>query len=992
MQKWIWFILLAVSCTSKQQLKDEGGLSPEAALKSLSVAPGFTVELFAAEPLIADPVAMEVDESGNMYVVEMHGYPLDKSGSGKVKVLKDVNADGLPDKAIVFAKDLTLPSGIMRWKKGVLVTDMPNLLYLEDSNGDDVADIRDTIITGMALSNPQHNGNTPVYGPDNWIYIAHETSITPVVYTKEFGDEGQPIRFVKGGHKATLPLNANGRNIRLKPEQGKLEMCSGETQFGQTFDPRGHHFSTANANHVFHEAIAARYLQQNPALEVGGATADIPDHGNAAKVFPITKDPHIELLTDVGVITSSCGITWYQGGLFPDSFNQVTFIAEPVHNLVHADKVIDNGASFQASRVYADREFLASTDPWFRPVQFYIGPDGAMYVIDYYRKYIEHPEWMSEEVAASGQLYSGHTKGRIYRITPNGKNIQPWLGKPLIDTASVASMAQALNSSNVWWRRHAQRLLVDRGDRDADTAMRAVLNHSTSPATTMAAFWTLEGLSLLDTNMVADALQHPDAGVRETAIKLAEHFLPNAGLEEKLAKLAHDPDVKVRYQLLCTASFFGSEQNIGAGILDKNLNDHWFRIAALATYHGREEQLLAKMLKNEKEGAAEMIASISALICLQKNEKGLNELLGLMNAKNSSTSATVAMVQGIAMVPDLAQHLAPAIRQKIIGTISKYIVPSSPASIRDASVGLLLALQASGDEVLVQKIKDALLKPTPQEGYLASCIALSAIYPSIWSQELATRFMQPDQPVEIQTATIHAFARTGPSAMQWLLNQWKGLTVPVRKAVLEQSMQDSISTSLLLGKLATGDITSSAIPWSTQVSLMNHEIIPIRKKAREQLTKNTGGRDEALKAYEPALKLEGDPAKGATIFAKNCSVCHQVGNMDGIAFGPDLASVANRDPYFILSDIIKPDRSIADGYEWWEITLRNGNTVSGIIASETATAIALRDPSGSTKMINRSQISSLQASPNSVMPAGLEQNMTVAEMAHLLAFLKKPSQ
>jgi putative heme-binding domain-containing protein len=443
--------------------------------------------------------------------------------------------------------------------------------------------------------------------------------------------------------------------------------------------------------------------------------------------------------------------------------------------------------------------------------------------------------------------------------------------------------------------------------------------------------------------------------------------------------------------LLCTASFFGGHQTIGAGILNKNLNDHWFRIAALATYHGREEQLLAKMLKNEKEGAAEMIASISALICLQKNEKGLNELLGLISGNSTSTTATVAMLQGIAMVPDLAQHLAPAIRQKIIGTVSKYIVPSSPPSIRDASVGLLLAIQASGDEILAQRIKDALLKPTPQEGYLASCIALSAMYPSIWSQELATRFMQPDQPVEIQTATIHAFARTGPSAMQWLLNQWKGLTVPLRKAVLEQSMQDSISTSLLLGKLATGDITSSAIPWSTQVNLMNHGIIPIRKKARDLLTKNLGGRDEALKAYEPALKLEGDPAKGATIFAKNCSVCHQVGNKDGIAFGPDLASVANRDPYFILSDIIKPDRSIADGYEWWEITLRNGNTVNGIIASETATAIALRDPSGSTKMINRSQISSLQASPNSVMPAGLEQNMTVAEMAHLLAFLKKPS-
>lgn len=989
MQKWIWFILLVCSCTSNQPLKDEGGLSPDAALKSLSVAPGFTVELFAAEPLIADPVAMEVDESGNMYVVEMHGYPLDKSGSGIVKILKDLDGNGLPDKAVVFAKDLTLPSGIMRWKKGVLVTDMPNLLYLEDSNGDDIADIRDTIITGMALSNPQHNGNTPLYGPDNWIYIAHETSITPVVYTKEFGDEGQPIRFVKGGHQATLPLNANGRNIRLKPEQGKLEMCSGETQFGQTFDPRGHHFATANANHIFHEAIAARYLQQNPALEVGGATADIPDHGNAAEVFPITQNPQVELLTDVGVITSACGITWYQGGLFPDSFNQVTFVAEPVHNLVHADRIRDNGASFVASRVYADREFLASTDPWFRPVQFYIGPDGALYVIDYYRKHIEHPEWMSEEAAASGQLYSGYTKGRIYRIAPEGKKLQPWLGKSLIEGSSLTSMTAALKSNNHWWRRNAQRLLVDRATRDAGPALQALLDEDRSPATVMATLWTLEGLSLLDTVVIAKALQHRDAGVRETAIKLAEPFLPHAGLEAKLSALAEDPDVKVRYQLLCTASFFGGEPIVGEKILNKNLGDHWFRIAALATYHGREEQLLSRMLTNKKEGAADMIASISALVALQKNEQGLDELAKLIGTQTTPIPAKVAMLQGMAMVPELSQQLGSVTREKLIASVSTYIVPTSPAAVRDAAVQLLLALQARENEALAQQIKAAMAQPSVSGEYLKSCITLSALYPSLWNQELAAKYIQPDQPLEVQSATINAFAGTGASAMQWLLNQWKGLTVPVRKNLLDRCMDDSSATDLLLDKIAAGEIATTAIPWSTQVGLMNHERIPVRKKARELLTKDMGGREEALKAYEPALRMQGDPALGAAVFAKNCSICHQVGGKDGIAFGPDLASVANRDPYFILSDIIKPDRSIADGFEWWEISLRNGGTASGIIASETATAIALRDPTGTTKMINRSQISSLKASPNSVMPAGLEKNISVTEMSHLMSFLKK---
>ena len=146
--------------------------TPEEALSTFEIADGFGIELFAAEPLIADPVAMEIDEAGRIYVVEMHGYPLDKSGSGKIKLLIDTDQDGKPDKSTVFAEGLTLPNGIMRWRNGVIVTDAPDVLYLEDSNNDGKADIRKVLLTGFALSNPQHNLNTPVYGLDNWILFS----------------------------------------------------------------------------------------------------------------------------------------------------------------------------------------------------------------------------------------------------------------------------------------------------------------------------------------------------------------------------------------------------------------------------------------------------------------------------------------------------------------------------------------------------------------------------------------------------------------------------------------------------------------------------------------------------------------------------------------------------------------------------------------------------------------------------------------------------
>ena len=151
--------LLFISCKNKS---GTSAVDPEHALSTFEVPPGFKIELIAAEPLISDPVDMEIDEYGNMYVVEMHGYPLDISGNGNIILLKDNNEDGKMDERVVFADNLILPAGVMRWKKGILVTDAPNLLYFEDSDQDGKADIRDTVLSGFALSNPQHNLNTPI--------------------------------------------------------------------------------------------------------------------------------------------------------------------------------------------------------------------------------------------------------------------------------------------------------------------------------------------------------------------------------------------------------------------------------------------------------------------------------------------------------------------------------------------------------------------------------------------------------------------------------------------------------------------------------------------------------------------------------------------------------------------------------------------------------------------------------------------------------------
>ena len=195
-------------------------------LSTIEIADGFKLELVAMEPLISDPVAMEIDENGDTYVVEMHGYPLNTAGAGVVKKLFDDDGDGRFDRSEVFYDQLVLPTGIMRWKEGVIVTDPPDLIYLEDGDGDGRAEISEVLVTGFALSNPQHNFNSPIYGLDNWVYLANEGTYESQFFGDLFNDEGSEIHFPDKPNAARLPKNADDLNLKVDLRNYRLQMLS----------------------------------------------------------------------------------------------------------------------------------------------------------------------------------------------------------------------------------------------------------------------------------------------------------------------------------------------------------------------------------------------------------------------------------------------------------------------------------------------------------------------------------------------------------------------------------------------------------------------------------------------------------------------------------------------------------------------------------------------------------------------------------------------
>ncbi|GAB3278856.1 c-type cytochrome [Larkinella harenae] len=972
-----------------------GAVPPDKALATLEVEAGFQVELLAHEPLIASPVDMEIDEYGRLYVVEMPGYPLDKSGSGKIKLLADTDGDGQMDKSTVFAEGLTLPNGIMRWKKGVLVTDAPDVLYLEDSDGDGKADIRQSVLTGFSLSNPHINVNNPVYGLDNWIYLAHHGAISTRKYEKEFGDEGTNIHFPEKTGAPRLPKNAEGRTVRFRPDAHQLEMTSSRSQFGHTFDPWGHHFLTFNQNHIYQEVMAAAYVGRNPELPLAEATQSISDHGDATEVFQITDNPDRQLFTPAGLTTSSSGITAYTGGAFPEPFNtNAVFVTESVSNLVHVDLLKDKGASFVASRHHNNKEFLASTDSWFRPVNMYVGPDGALYVLDYYRQIIEHPEWMSDEAIQAGGLYNGKDKGRIYRISPKGAKRADWTTGLKLGDASRAELVEKLTHANQWWRLHAQRLLVDRNDVKSVPSLEALAQHPTLPLGRLHALWTLEGMGQLKPTLIERALRDSVAGVRQNAIKLAElHRNEAPELAVKLPALQNDPDAKVRYQLLCTLGFINSPESDASRqqLLFRDLDDPWVQVAALSASSAQAGALLDVVLKNYQSDVPAYASLVQRLTTMVGAGNDAGRIQALIRQATRSNTADwqapilAGLTEGLSrrkidlsrlreeprqLVQTCFDHPAGAVRKASLQLLKVVGMPD-PAQAR---IAFDKAVTRAGNRSLSDEKRTealdflALGDPTPQVSFLKKLIT-------------------PREQPSVQLAALRVLSRVpGQTATQYALQQWPTLTPEIRDEALAVFMANSERTALLLNALESGKIQAASLGWAQKTRLMGHSDEKLRDRARALLLRND--EQKINEEYQQSLKLKGDAVKGKAVYQQSCSLCHQVRGELGVAYGPDLGTVHNWLAKDIMANVLAPNLSIAPGFDFWAIELTDGSSLQGTLASETSAAITVRTAPGVTKTLNRQTIKSLTLLNMSPMPSFAGQ-MDQQQMADLLAFLRQ---
>jgi putative membrane-bound dehydrogenase-like protein len=995
-------VLLQAALLSRQG----GGppYSPQDALSTFRLAEGFQIELFAAEPLVADPIAMEVDEAGRVFVVEMHGYPLDVSGTGRVVMLADSDGDGKPDRTQVFADGLRLPTGIMRWKRGLIVTDPPDVWYLEDADGDGRAEIKRKILTGFAKTNPQHTMNSPVYGLDNWIYLANEGPVRTIRYHDEFGDPGTEVGFAGNSSAPHLPVDAGGRNVRFRPDTFELDMLSSRGQFGQTFDEWGHHFLNTNNRHIYQEVMPARYLSRNPALLVPNVVEQLPDYRQPADVFPITRNPEFQLLTDVGVMTAASGVTCYLADLFPPEYRHAAFVAEGAHNLVHVDALSDHGVTFRASRMFEGREFLASTDPWFRPVNFYLGPDGALYVIDYYRKILEHPEWLDETTAKSNALYEGRDRGRIYRISPRGTPPPAWMNRTGLDRSSPTELVQALANPNIWWRRHAQRLLNDRKPRQAIAPLTRMALTGASAVGRVHALWTLEGLGRLEPDLIERTLHDAVPGVRENAISLAErHLQRSPALAGALLRDTNEADPKVRFQLLLTLGSIDTPEarTIWRRLLFDNVDDDWMQIAALSAARWDALELWRTAVDRfGSEDTRPRRTLIGRVASAARTPAAIGDIL-----RRTTDSAPPAQAWWrIATLDGLATALRGSNRpggdfDPERELVVKMMFADDDAGVRHASLQLLTVVglpSTAASAPLLQRAERLVADRQADAAARVDAIRLLALHDVNRYAATLRELLTESEPGPVQMAAIRALGDGQDASIAATFVQlWDRWPPAVRGEAVRAMVRDPARIPVLLDAVAGGRIKSTEIERPLRIRLMMVDDARLRERARTLLvdpivrSEQTATAHSAVIArYSEAAARGGDQERGRQVFNRVCASCHQFRGGNGAAFGPDLGEVRNRLPAALVLDILEPNHSIADRFELWTIELSDKTTTAGVVAAETPSSITLHQPGGLETTVPRDRIVSMHIAETSAMPEGLESQIDPQAMADLIAYIK----
>ena len=936
-------------------------LTPEEALHSFTVPEGFSVELVASEPLIADPVNFAVGADGRLWVVEMADYPRgandDGKPGGRVKVLTDTNGDGRYDKAELFLEGLNYPTGVLPWREGALVSSVPDIFYARDTDGDGRCDEREMLYTNFSPANPQHQMSGFTRGLDNWVYLA-------------CGDDNGEVLCVKTGKKVSI----SGRDARIFPLTGLLETVSGRSQYGRCRNDWNHWFGNTNGEPLLNFVMDDRYLARNPYVPAPSPKVAMTDPPVAPPVYPTSRTVNrYNDMFDANRFTSACSPLIFRDTALGEGVHGEGFICEPVHNLVSRLMLTPDGVTYRGSRHPDEQssEFFSSSDPWCRPVRLATGPDGALWVADMYRQVIEHPEWIPEDWQVKLDLYAGRRQGRIYRVFKNDTRPATVFNLAKLDSTALL---KELGVSNGWRRDTAQQLLVERGDMSVVPALRKMVAEDSRPLGRLHALATLEGLDALTAERLLVAFGDSDSHVVAWAIKLAEPLLAsNPALADRLLELENHTDAHVRLQLALTLGEIDRSE-AGAVLLKlalQNPEDSWLRAAVISSSTRFADGMLAAMLKdvNTVGASASLLQDLIATSLAGDAAEGAELVIRAVLPPTGSSEVQEWQYRAFA-------SCLSALQKRKVSWDS--VVQEKPDLAKAAQPMFASARKLARDEsaVLDQRLAALHLLGNESTKQADDLTMLSDL-------------LSPREPPELQRLAVQIMAEIRPDDLaDRLLADWSSRGPRLQADILAVLLLRDEWVKNLLAALTNGSVSPNDIDASSRWRLLGYRATHVRAAALKIFGEGAAStRSEVLAEYVTTASLQGNLENGEKLFAKNCAVCHRHGKV-GTDVGPKLAALKNLSSEFLMTAILDPNRAVDGKYHTYTLVTEDGLQQSGLIAAETANSIELIDAQGKKHTILRIDIEQLRRSGISLMPEGLEKELTPQGLADVMEFVR----
>jgi putative heme-binding domain-containing protein len=613
---------------------------------------------------------------------------------------------------------------------------------------------------------------------------------------------------------------------------------------------------------------------------------------------------------------------------------------------------------------------------------------------DYYRMIIEHPEWMSTHTHHSPDLYKGDDRGRIYRIVPEA-------GLPMpvnihAGRASDAELVEKLASPNIWWRRTAQRLLVDRQSAASVAPLVRMVQTSQSAAARLHALWTLSGLHQLGPELIVRALNDPEPGLRENAIVLAEPLLSNRGLLDRVLSLEKDPDARVQFQLLCTLGGVDTPASraVQDRLLARNIEDPWMQTAALTASSARAPQLFEaarQFATKQTDARVTFFRQVTSVIGTRRNTAEIRRVVETATHAPAAGASwwRAASLEGLAQGLGVGAGRGSVKDANLGQELLLKLFESADGEVRHAALRLLSVTGLPSNRATSTERAAALAeKRDADPAWRADALGFLALSDPTAHEALFKRLMDPKQPEPVQAAAARALGSIeGTDVGAFFVAHWRAMTPAVRAEAADAMFLDPGRPQLLLAAIKDNVVQPWTLAFRHKRQLLMSRDPALRESARALLEERAGEREKVLQRYEAAVQMNGDPGRGRQVFERVCAKCHKFNGI-GHEVGPDLATIRNRPPQLILPDIIMPNRSIAQNYESYVIETRSGAAVEGVIGPQTPNTITVRHEEGKEDVVQRSDITNMYVTNLSAMPEDIDKQVSVDQMADLLKFLK----